>query len=227
MKEDIDVDYRDGLCCIKEIDFPTSCPHCDITMVPMFHYAASNEASNDLEQNVGVLFSCSAPDCGKFFTCQYKMDAQGNLSRIELPYTALVGYHLPENLKIISPEFFKLYDEASKSEKFNLRNGAGMVYRKALEILVKDFAKLRNPDKENDIEGKPLGQVISDYFGDFPRIQTLAKASAWIGNDETHYVRKHKEYDIEDLKNFLNAAALFISADEMVDQANELINKPK
>lgn len=100
-----------------------------------------------------------------------------------------------------------------------------MAYRKALEFLVKDFAILRNssPEDIEFIENNMLGKVISTYFNEFPKIQKLSKASAWIGNDETHYTRKHENYDINDLKNFINAVALFISADEMVDQAQELL----
>lgn len=212
----------------REIEFPHSCPHCGMTMKPTFYHAISDNSYSDSFQTIGVLFSCSVPDCKKFFSGQYRnlrADVYREPSVVVLPYTSLVGYHLPENLNVVSPKFIEIYEEAFEIEKLQKFNAAGMVYRKALEFLVKDFAILRNPDPVDveNIQKDMLGKVITDYFSDFPRIQTLAKASAWIGNDETHYTRRHEDYDIEDLKNFVNAVALFISADEMVDQASELL----
>ncbi|MCT0077921.1 DUF4145 domain-containing protein [Lactococcus lactis] len=229
MREKIDVFYKmNGRSLEKEINFPTSCPHCSMTMKPNFYYAYSNDKYDSGSQKIGVLFSCSNEDCGKFFACQfepYDVRNYSDLRQIELPYSALLGYHLPENLQNISPKFFEIYEEAFEIEKLQKLNTAGMAYRKALEFLVKDFAILRNssPEDIEFIENNMLGNVISTYFNEFPKIQKLSKASAWIGNDETHYTRKHEDYDINDLKNFINAVALFISADEMVDQAQELL----
>ena len=68
-------------------------------------------------------------------------------------------------------------------------------------------------------------QVINEYYGDFPRIQSLAKASAWIGNDETHYIRKHENLDVSTLKSFILAAAHFISGDYAADIAADIIQR--
>nr|WP_054756717.1 hypothetical protein [Liquorilactobacillus satsumensis] len=59
---------------------------------------------------------------------------------------------------------------------------------------------------------------------DLPRIQTLAKAAVWIGNDETHFVKIHSEKDLKDMKGFLSAAALYISAELKADEAEAFIN---
>ena len=56
-----------------------------------------------------------------------------------------------------------------------------------------------------------LMNVINTYLQDLEEIKNLAKSVAWLGNDETHYVRKHTDKDLEDLKEFLDAAALLIS----------------
>ena len=51
------------------------------------------------------------------------------------------------------------------------------------------------------------------------------KASAWIGNDETHYQRKHENYDINHLKSFIHATVSTIDSDLEVINAQQLLNK--
>lgn len=74
-----------------------------------------------------------------------------------------------------------------------------MGYRKSLEFLIKDYAIAFHPDKETDIVKSQLSPCINEYI-DNKRIKSLATASAWIGNDETHYTRKHEDYNVEHLK---------------------------
>ena len=56
----------------------------------------------------------------------------------------------------------------------------------------------------------PLSNCIKTYI-DSQYIKTLAEKAAWIGNDETHYVRKHDDRNVGDLKKFIAAAIHFIS----------------
>ena len=60
---------------------------------------------------------------------------------------------------------------------------------------------------------------------DNPKIQALAKASTWLGNDETHYVRKHTDRDIEDLERFLNSLVGYLSFELTADDAISFIDK--
>jgi hypothetical protein len=55
----------------------------------------------------------------------------------------------------------------------------------------------------------------------------LASASAWLGNDETHYSRKHDEYNFSDLKTFLDAFVTFIDSELAVAEAQKLLSKSK
>ena len=96
---------------------------------------------------------------------------------------------------------------------------AGVGYRKAAEFLIKDYVISKNPSDEEHIKSIMLGQVIAEYLNDFPKIQALAKSVSWIGNDETHYVRRHDDKDIQDLKKFILSAAQFIAADYDADEA--------
>lgn len=75
----------------------------------------------------------------------------------------------------------------------------GIGLRKALEFLVKDFAISENPGKVDEIQKNLLGACIDKYIND-TNVKECAKRAAWLGNDETHYVRKWGNKDIEDLK---------------------------
>ena len=69
----------------------------------------------------------------------------------------------------------------------------------ALEFLIKDYACLENPDKEEVIKKTLLGKCINEYILD-SNVKACAKRATWLGNDETHYVRKWTDQDISDLK---------------------------
>jgi hypothetical protein len=44
-----------------------------------------------------------------------------------------------------------------------------------------------------------LGVCIAEFISD-PSIKVCAERAAWLGNDETHYVRRWDDKDIADLK---------------------------
>ena len=106
--------------------------------------------------------------------------------------------------------------------KYCLTELCGIGYRKALEFLVKDYAISNHPEFKEQIESFPLSKCITDYI-DNEKIKTLAKASTWLGNDATHYVKIHESYGINDLKTFVHAFVTFIDADLAYENALKLI----
>ena len=70
----------------------------------------------------------------------------------------------------------------------------------------------------------PLSPCIKKFI-DNPKIQTLAVASAWIGNDETHYIRKHEDYSLQQLKAFIVAIIAYIDYEAEVEAAATLLAK--
>ena len=91
---------------------------------------------------------------------------------------------------------------------------------------MKDYAISLHPDKVDSIKQKMLSPCINDYIEN-ERIKTLAIASAWIGNDETHYVRKHENYGIDQLKAFITSIVTYIDCEISVCQAETLLNSSK
>lgn len=80
--------------------------------------------------------------------------------------------------------------------------------------------------KPESIKSLMLSPCINKYI-DNPKIKALATASTWLGNDETHYVRKHEDYNIEHLKVFISSVAAFIESDLAYAKATALLNAPK
>ena len=93
-----------------------------------------------------------------------------------------------------------------------------------MEFLVKDYAIYKNNEKEEIIKNTWMSDCIKTYI-DNEQIKTLAEKSEWIGNDETHYVRKQEDRDINDMKRFIDAMTYFISMSLIVDDASTMQSK--
>jgi hypothetical protein len=63
-----------------------------------------------------------------------------------------------------------------------------------------------------------LGNCIAIYVKNERIAQTSARA-AWLGNDETHYVRKWEGKDLEDLKRLIGLTVRWIEMEQMTDAA--------
>ena len=86
----------------------------------------------------------------------------------------------------------------------------GVGYRKALEYLIKDFTIGNNPDDIAKIQKMPLQQCVQKYI-DHSDIRAMAERAIWLGNDETHYIRKWESKDIKDLKNLIDLTVYYLS----------------
>ena len=69
-----------------------------------------------------------------------------------------------------------------------------------------------------------MASCIKLYVED-KRINTLAEKSAWIGNDEAHYVRKHEDLDVQDMKRFTQAMVYFVSMNLITEEAESISAK--
>lgn len=184
-------------------------------------YVSDSEDSYSSEDaRFVVTFRCSRSACKKYFAVEYIFTSPSKLCSIaKYSYRPPIKVKLPENIEKVSPVFVEIYSQATVAESEALNQIAGVGYRKAAEFLIKDYTISKNKDDEEKIKAIMLGQVIAEYLNDFPKIQALAKSVAWIGNDETHYIRRHDDKDIQDLKKFILSAAQFIAADYDADEA--------
>ena len=124
------------------------------------------------------------------------------------PYDSDKNLVKGKEINQVSPNFVKVYTQAYIAEKMNLSEICGMGYRKALENLVADFAIYKNGLSTDDalrIEDMPenLSKKIHEYHNDMPDFIACAERAAWIGNDETHLIKKQVNFNINDMKELI------------------------
>ena len=126
--------------------------------------------------------------------------------------------HVPrsfsEIIKNTSNEFCDIYNQALASESQGHLKICGVGYRKALEFLLKDYLIGLHPDKTEEIKTKFLGKCIEEYISN-ANIKTVAKRAAWLGNDETHYVRIWEGKDLQDLKKLIDLTVNWIEMEQL------------
>lgn len=209
-----------------EYPTPGKCPVCNNGTDAQVLSSFSIKDDDDF-YNVFILFFCH--HCEKCFMGVYRAYSPSHGYKNELVQYALVPKGddvsaFSDRICDISPKFVEIYNQSEKAEQWGLSEICGMGYRKALEFLVKDFAIALYPEDEETIKSKQLSPCINDHI-DNKRIKSLAKASAWIGNDETHYTRKHESYNTDDLKSFITAMVTFIDSELAYMEAEHLICK--
>lgn len=241
------VNFPDSSSVKCHIDIPKTCPHCGTLISPqiMFNspYTVGYFYSDINHSRIIVIYRCTNDECLKFFIVEYEFRKVTHLvgyaqtrdfdylqcEPVKYSYKIPFQVNIPKNIMDNFPDFFEIYSQAQQAEKDKLDKIYGMAYRKALEFLIKGYAIYRAPNDEDKIKAKTLGNVITQDFGDLPRIQALAKASNWISTDATHYEQRFNDVDTNSMKIFIKSAMTFISADLTADEATQFIdaNDPK
>ena len=192
--------------------FPDTCPICHTSVSPKERIGTIS-GKNEIE----VVFQCTKTNCKRLFIGIYRYAQSTPCTYLhawpKTPQKATV----PDNVERVSPTFVEIYNQALASESMELHQLTGIGLRKALEFLVKDFSISRMKGDGEEIEAdkkairsKMLGRCIDEHIDD-ERLKSVAKRAAWLGNDETHYVKKWEDKDIEKLsENPLRAASLVV-----------------
>ncbi len=122
----------------------------------------------------------------------------------------------------LSPQFVEIYHQSEAAEAAGLNEVCGIGYRKAIEFLVKDYCYSVDPEHVENIRSEFLGQTLNRIQEN--RIRTLAQGAVWLGNDETHYVRKNEDRDITDMKRFIAALVHFLDSEFAFQEALGFVN---
>lgn len=198
------------------------CPICKANIFPVFV-----SGSIDTETTASIFDYCT--NCHQTFVTKLQMisSASGNYEATTILSSEpnrFVKYNFDPKIISLSPQFDKIYNQALAAETSGLDEIAGLGYRKSLEFLVKDFAIHEHPDAEETIKSAPLSQCIRNCISN-DSIKTLAERSAWIGNDEAHYIRKQEDRDVSDMKNFIQACVYFIAMTLITEDAKSMLPK--
>lgn len=139
-------------------------------------------------------------------------DEELEKSRLFIHPTPPLHPILPDGIGDISPNFVKIYSQATEAEKLGLDELDGIGYRKALEFLIKDYLCSKFPQESDNIKSKFLGPCIKEYVED-QNIKVCAERAVWLANDETHYERRWHDKDKNDLNLLLQLTLHWISND--------------
>lgn len=216
-----------------KLSIPSHCPCCnstgDFRLLSAYYLKAGTVYNTDVGSMYAMFFCQGCEEC---FIAYYNVE-------IRIPHYESTGSLVSlaprkhqsktifsDEINNLSPNFVKIYHQSEKAEYDGLDEICGMGYRKALEFLIKDFAILIHPDQVDKIAKSNLSQCLADYI-DNEKVQNLAKASTWLGNDETHYIRKHEEYGIENFKLFLQATVAAIDLSLTCSKAEAFLSSPK
>lgn len=189
-----------------ELSVVTACPHCSGITVSHFTRVAKNKY---ILEHLSFQLKYTTP----------KIQSGNSFSE----------YKISPEIKEAFPEFISILQQSISAEEHGLDKLAGMGYRKALEFLVTDyliFLDIKDAPKDWLQDPKTtLAQKIRYLPNE--RLITLAKATSYIGNDETHYTRQHPEHDIDSIKMFLKAILSDIDNERIHKEAQRIIDKPK
>lgn len=190
------------------VDYPDKCPichrHSEIPVVKTME--------EPVTRDVQVIYQCAFSQCRSYFIGYYGPRGQSELKALK-PQKAEVA-SIPESVQELSPMFVSIYQEADDARAHGLEQIAGPGYRKAFEFLIKDYAKSLKPEESERIESLFSGNVVNEFISD-PRIQSVAKRALWLGNDETHYLKKWVAHDINDLITLIRLAINWIEIERL------------
>src|SRR4030042_3932175 len=197
---------------------PDVCPICHHALQPKHVTESLAGLPIHFGTFLEIVFRCPRHECSRLFIGRYRFRSlpetimRGPKPTFEfqhaLPFT-LKPPDLPVEIKQLSPNFVEIFGQAASAEQYQLAQIAGVGYRKALEFLIKDYCISRHPDKAKDIRGQFLDKCIKTYVDD-ANIKDCAELATWLGNDETHYVRRWEDKDIKDLKALINLTMAWI-----------------
>ena len=190
------------------------CPHCHHAMTGAPVFALYVEQGR--ETRVEAVHVCQTNSCQKLFIGYYDCasDDYSEMQWLIFSHTGPPTISPPTIRKAIadiSRDYVDIYSQAYIVEGWGLKLIAGVGYRKALEFLIKDYVGVLHPDKVESIRASNLSVCIKNWVDD-GRVRKCAERAVWLGNDETHYLRKWADKDITDLKSLLKLTENWIES---------------
>jgi hypothetical protein len=193
---------------------PNECPNCHKIIEP--NLIIYNFGSSWLE----LIYKCTSNQCSKSFIATYNGYSGEIYKFLSCNIGELKKSNFSEVVQLISSAFIKIFNESYFAEQHNLTEICGVGYRKALEFLIKDYLIKINHEKEEDIKKKLLSNCIKEYVSDI-NIKKVAERAVWLGNDETHYIRRWEDQSLSDLKKLIFLTVHWIEMEELTKSFEE------
>lgn len=198
--------------------FPDYCPVCNLGIhAKYFLFYIKNSTTIEL------LCGCPREVCSSLFIVEYT-DINETPNSRDLDYQITKYYpkviketSFSDEVNTLFPSFVKIYSQALHAENEGLDLICGVGFRKSIEYLIKDYAVSMKSEDEEKIKNMHLQQCITNYIN-HPTIKEMSKRAVWLGNDETHIVRKWKNKDLQDLKKLIDLTVHYIGMEILAKQ---------
>ena len=202
---------------IREV--PDECPICHRSIEPIFVTYYPDRADAVYNDGFQIVFACPRGACKSAFIAYY--DLHGGVQSFGgcLPMEPKTP-DIPELVAGVSSRFVDTYTQAEAAHSFNLDEVAGGGYRKALEVLVKDFLIGMKPEDEDAVIKMSLHSAIRALPDEVT--SNLAHYTKLLGNDETHFFRKLSGKDIDDVRTYLDATITALKLYLMAEASKEV-----
>lgn len=196
------------------------CPHCDRgikAIVLKMH-------DEEFDGTIYVHLICECPSCHQTFFAEYSFEQILDVFGFPrfLPEPTYYPFKkkcisIEKEIKELSPNFEKAFEEASTIENLNFLDLAGLGYRRAFEFLIKDYVIYLTPDKKQDIiDDSSVSNIINNRIPsslEFHKLKEISKRAWWLGSDYAHYKKHYQDKDISDLKECIDLARFQITLD--------------
>jgi len=155
--------------------------------------------------------------------------------KIDNPFDLLIT----DDIHKISPKFYISFQEAVIIHYLGFENSSGMIFRKSLEILIKDFLNYLIPEFKGIIASKTIGQILKHFYNMenqninpkkqfnsiIDKLETIKPLAIvisntfQIGNDFSHYERKLEKYTASNMKENIEKIIDFINVQFIKEMA--------
>lgn len=199
-------------------DYPEECPCCHSSILPLVKGNWNDTENNNYNKSF-LFLQCPRPNCRICFSVQYTTTDNRKPEHYNFKFEKIVKeniypFYYSEIINNVSNSFVVIYNQAYTAEQLNLSEIAGVGYRKALEFLIKDYLIQIKPDSKDSIEKSLLMSCIAQFV-DNNQIKSVAQRAVWLGNDETHYIKKWTTKTIDDLKILIQLTVRWIEMEKL------------
>lgn len=184
-----------------KVTLPKQCPICGVANSPTLVNTSMVSYYNE-EKLQTISWRCT--NCsGKYVTGHTRKDQKDKNLNFLFIYPSPTPRDFSKLISNLSPRFIEIYKEAYYSETAGFLTSAGISYRLALEILIKDYAIAELHKNEDEVTKKKLYAAIEDYLPNID-FQKVADVIRLKGNDYTHFKEKYDQVDFSMFKDYLN-----------------------
>lgn len=196
------------------LEIPSLCPWCHVSFNPNIN-VKDHFAEGPIDTFI-LRYHCTY--CTKESIAVIASET-GKIRRQQMLYPEQKGTEFGELLAKLSPRFISLYNSAERSELRGDLDLAGMGYRAALEVLLKDSALDTTEDSASKIAKMNLGQAIKQYYGENPFGMVPADVVRLTANDFVHWDRPDDfspRQALDEMKSYLDIFINIVKMQQMV-----------